>query len=164
MEFPPYPSPSTNLSLATIFQGRLALRLFSLQDAKPGKTRMSSSDKSSQKPLSGAPANKNVRQNNAFGSSYERGDRTELYQFERYNSRQLAQEVSMVWVVLNPIEPDGIQTGLQPLPRDKFQEVLGICDRAVTRSCGVTKDATPGSGGCDGQTFVCQVVQRAGNH
>jgi type I restriction enzyme M protein len=28
-------------------------------------------------------------------------------------------------VILNPSEPDGIQTGLQPLTRDKFREVLG---------------------------------------
>jgi type I restriction enzyme M protein len=42
-----------------------------------------------------------------------------------YESAQQAAEHSPYKVILNPDEPDGIETGLQPLTRDKFHEVLG---------------------------------------
>jgi type I restriction enzyme M protein len=42
-----------------------------------------------------------------------------------YESAQQAAEHSPYKVILNPDEPDGIQTGLKPLTRDKFREVLG---------------------------------------
>jgi type I restriction enzyme M protein len=42
-----------------------------------------------------------------------------------YESAQQAAEHSPYKVILNPDEPDGIETGLQPLTRDKFREVLG---------------------------------------
>jgi type I restriction enzyme M protein len=43
----------------------------------------------------------------------------------RYESAREAAKHSPYIVVLNPDEPDGIQTGLVPLTRDKFREVLG---------------------------------------
>jgi len=43
----------------------------------------------------------------------------------RYESAREAAERSAYVVVLNPSEPDGVETGLQPLSRDKFREVLG---------------------------------------
>lgn len=43
----------------------------------------------------------------------------------RYESAREAAKHSPYTVVLNPDEPDGIQTGLVPLTRDKFREVLG---------------------------------------
>lgn len=43
----------------------------------------------------------------------------------RYESAREAAEHSPYKVVLNPSEPDGFETGLQPLTRDKFREVLG---------------------------------------
>lgn len=43
----------------------------------------------------------------------------------KYESARSAAEHSPFKVILNPSEPDGIQTGLQPLTRDKFREVLG---------------------------------------
>ncbi len=42
-----------------------------------------------------------------------------------YESARQAAQHSPFKVVLNPSEPDGIETGLQPLTRDKFREVLG---------------------------------------
>ena len=43
----------------------------------------------------------------------------------KYESARSAAEHSPFKVILNPSEPDGIQTGLEPLTRDKFREVLG---------------------------------------
>lgn len=43
----------------------------------------------------------------------------------KYESAAEAAQHSPYTVVLNPNEPDGIQTGLVPLTRDKFREVLG---------------------------------------
>ena len=43
----------------------------------------------------------------------------------KYESAAEAAKHSPYTVVLNPREPDGIQTGLAPLTRDKFREVLG---------------------------------------
>lgn len=43
----------------------------------------------------------------------------------RYESAREAAQHSDYTVVLAPNEPDGIQTGLKPLTRDKFREVLG---------------------------------------
>jgi type I restriction enzyme M protein len=43
----------------------------------------------------------------------------------KYESARQAAQHSPYKVILNPDEPDGIQTGLQPLTRDKFREVLG---------------------------------------
>jgi type I restriction enzyme M protein len=43
----------------------------------------------------------------------------------KYESASKAAEHSHFIVVLNPSEPDGIKTGLTPLSRDKFREVLG---------------------------------------
>jgi type I restriction enzyme M protein len=49
----------------------------------------------------------------------------EIGDLPKYESARLAAEHSPYKVILNPSEPDGIQTGLQPLTRDKFREVLG---------------------------------------
>lgn len=49
----------------------------------------------------------------------------EIGDLPRYESARVAAEHSPFKVILNPSEPDGIQTGLQPLTRDKFREVLG---------------------------------------
>ena len=49
----------------------------------------------------------------------------EIGDLPRYESARAAAEHSPFKVVLAPDEPDGIQTGLQPLTRDKFREVLG---------------------------------------
>ncbi|MBD1808104.1 N-6 DNA methylase [Microcoleus sp. FACHB-SPT15] len=43
----------------------------------------------------------------------------------KYESAREAAKHSPFTVILNPSEPDGIQTGLTPLTRDKFREVLG---------------------------------------
>ncbi|MBN3879599.1 MULTISPECIES: restriction endonuclease subunit M [unclassified Nostoc] len=43
----------------------------------------------------------------------------------KYESSREAAKHSRYTVVLNPNEPDGIQTGLIPLSRDRFREVLG---------------------------------------
>ncbi|MGB3421189.1 MAG: N-6 DNA methylase [Dolichospermum sp.] len=43
----------------------------------------------------------------------------------KYESAREAANHSPYTVILNPSEPDGIQTGLTPLSRDKFREVLG---------------------------------------
>ncbi|MEI6444623.1 MAG: N-6 DNA methylase [Nostocales cyanobacterium ELA583] len=43
----------------------------------------------------------------------------------KYESTREAAQHSSYIVVLNPSEPDGIQTELTPLSRDKFREVLG---------------------------------------
>lgn len=43
----------------------------------------------------------------------------------KYESAREAAQHSAYKVVLAPNEPDGIQTGLSPLTRDKFREVLG---------------------------------------
>lgn len=43
----------------------------------------------------------------------------------KYESAREAANHSPYTVILNPSEPDGIQTGLRPLSRDKFREVLG---------------------------------------
>lgn len=43
----------------------------------------------------------------------------------KYESAAEAAKHSPYKVILNPDEPDGIQTGLVPLTRDKFREVLG---------------------------------------
>ena len=43
----------------------------------------------------------------------------------KYESARLAAQHSPYKVILNPDQPDGIETGLQPLTRDKFREVLG---------------------------------------
>jgi type I restriction enzyme M protein len=43
----------------------------------------------------------------------------------KYESAAEAAQHSPYTVVLNPDEPDGIETGLVPLTRDKFREVLG---------------------------------------
>lgn len=43
----------------------------------------------------------------------------------KYESASKAAENSPFIVILNPSEADGIQTGLTPLSRDKFREVLG---------------------------------------
>ncbi|MBD2340109.1 N-6 DNA methylase [Calothrix sp. FACHB-156] len=43
----------------------------------------------------------------------------------KYESAREAAKHSPYTVILNPNEPDGIQTGLIPLTRDKFREVLG---------------------------------------
>ncbi|QSJ18320.1 N-6 DNA methylase [Nostoc sp. UHCC 0702] len=43
----------------------------------------------------------------------------------KYESAREAAKHSRYTVVLNPNEPDGIQTGLIPLSRDRFREVLG---------------------------------------
>jgi type I restriction enzyme M protein len=43
----------------------------------------------------------------------------------KYESAREAAKHSPYTVVLNPAEPDGIETGLKPLTRDKFREVLG---------------------------------------
>ncbi len=42
----------------------------------------------------------------------------------KYESAREAAKHSPFTVILNPSEPDGIQTGLTPLTRDKFREVL----------------------------------------
>ncbi|MEH2289890.1 restriction endonuclease subunit M [Nostoc sp.] len=44
---------------------------------------------------------------------------------QKYESAREAAQHSFYTVILNPSEPDGIQTGLTPLTRDKFREVLG---------------------------------------
>jgi hypothetical protein len=49
----------------------------------------------------------------------------EIGDLPKYESARSAAEHSPFKVSLNPSEPDGIQTGLQPLTRDKFREVLG---------------------------------------
>jgi type I restriction enzyme M protein len=49
----------------------------------------------------------------------------EIGDLPRYESARVAAEHSPFKVILNRSEPDGIQTGLQPLTRDKFREVLG---------------------------------------
>ncbi len=49
----------------------------------------------------------------------------EIGDMPKYESARSAAEHSPFKVILNPSEPDGIQTGLQPLTRDKFREVLG---------------------------------------
>ncbi len=49
----------------------------------------------------------------------------EIRDLPKYESARSAAEHSPFKVILNPSEPDGIQTGLQPLTRDKFREVLG---------------------------------------
>jgi type I restriction enzyme M protein len=49
----------------------------------------------------------------------------EIGDLPKYESARSAAEHSPYKVILNPTEPDGIQTGLQPLTRDKFREVLG---------------------------------------
>jgi len=49
----------------------------------------------------------------------------EIGDLPKYESARSAAEHSPFKVILNPSEPDGIQTGLQPLIRDKFREVLG---------------------------------------
>lgn len=49
----------------------------------------------------------------------------EIGDLPKYESARSAAEHSPYKVVLNPSEPDGIQTGLEPLTRDKFREVLG---------------------------------------
>ena len=49
----------------------------------------------------------------------------EIGDLPKYESARAAAEHSPFKVVLAPDEPDGIQTGLQPLTRDKFREVLG---------------------------------------
>ncbi|GAB4383822.1 MAG: hypothetical protein Kow00121_46370 [Elainellaceae cyanobacterium] len=43
----------------------------------------------------------------------------------KYESSREAAKHSPFTVVLNPDEPDGFETGLKPLSRDKFREVLG---------------------------------------
>ncbi|YAF93743.1 MAG: restriction endonuclease subunit M [Nodularia sp. CChRGM 3473] len=43
----------------------------------------------------------------------------------KYESAREAAQHSPYTVILNPSEPDGIQTGLTPLTRDRFREVLG---------------------------------------
>lgn len=43
----------------------------------------------------------------------------------KYESARQAAQHSPYKVILNPDKPDGIETGLQPLTRDKFREVLG---------------------------------------
>ncbi|HEY9799748.1 MAG TPA: N-6 DNA methylase [Leptolyngbyaceae cyanobacterium] len=43
----------------------------------------------------------------------------------KYESAREAAKHSSYTVILNPSEPDGIQTGLTPLTREKFREVLG---------------------------------------
>lgn len=43
----------------------------------------------------------------------------------KYESARQAAQHSPYKVILNPDQPDGIETGLQPLTRDKFREVLG---------------------------------------
>ncbi len=43
----------------------------------------------------------------------------------RYESARQAAQHSPYKVILNPDQADGIETGLQPLTRDKFREVLG---------------------------------------
>jgi len=43
----------------------------------------------------------------------------------KYESARQAAQHSPYKVILNPAKPDGVQTGLQPLTRDKFHEVLG---------------------------------------
>ncbi len=49
----------------------------------------------------------------------------EIGDLPRYQSAHEAAKRSPFTVVLNPDEPDGIETGLKPLTRDKFREVLG---------------------------------------
>jgi type I restriction enzyme M protein len=49
----------------------------------------------------------------------------EIGDLPKYESARSAAEHSPFKVILNPSEPDGVQTGLQPLTRDKFREVLG---------------------------------------
>jgi len=49
----------------------------------------------------------------------------EIGDLPKYESARSAAEHSPYKVILNPSEPDGIQTGLEPLTRDKFREVLG---------------------------------------
>ncbi|MCC5617222.1 N-6 DNA methylase [Nostoc sp. CHAB 5836] len=44
---------------------------------------------------------------------------------QKYESAREAAKHSDYIVILNPSEPDGIQTGLTPLTRDRFREVLG---------------------------------------
>ncbi|MCC5626378.1 hypothetical protein, partial [Nostoc sp. CHAB 5715] len=44
---------------------------------------------------------------------------------QKYESAREAVQHSFYTVIFNPSEPDGIQTGLTPLSRDKFREVLG---------------------------------------
>lgn len=43
----------------------------------------------------------------------------------KYESAREAAKHSPYTVIIKPDEPDGIQTGLEPLTRDKFREVLG---------------------------------------
>jgi type I restriction enzyme M protein len=49
----------------------------------------------------------------------------EIAELPKYESAREAAKHSPYTVVLNPSEPDGIETGLKPLTRDKFREVLG---------------------------------------
>lgn len=49
----------------------------------------------------------------------------EIPDLPRYESAREAAKHSPYKVILNPSEPDGITTHLQPLTRDKFREVLG---------------------------------------
>jgi type I restriction enzyme M protein len=49
----------------------------------------------------------------------------EIGDLPRYESAREAAKHSPYTVVLNPDQPDGIETGLIPLTRDKFREVLG---------------------------------------
>lgn len=49
----------------------------------------------------------------------------EIADLPKYESAREAAKHSPYTVVLNPSEPDGIETGLKPLTRDKFREVLG---------------------------------------
>ncbi|MDT7688039.1 MAG: type restriction enzyme protein [Acidobacteriota bacterium] len=49
----------------------------------------------------------------------------EIPDLPKYESAREAAKHSPYTVVLNPSEPDGIETGLKPLTRDKFREVLG---------------------------------------
>jgi Type I restriction modification DNA specificity domain/Type I restriction enzyme R protein N terminus (HSDR_N) len=44
---------------------------------------------------------------------------------QKYESAREAAKHSFYTVILNPSEPDGIKTGLTPLTRDRFREVLG---------------------------------------
>ncbi|MEW5987168.1 MAG: N-6 DNA methylase [Chloroflexota bacterium] len=49
----------------------------------------------------------------------------EIGDLPKYESAREAAEHSPYTVVLNPDEPDGVITGLRPLTRDRFREVLG---------------------------------------
>src|SRR5262249_1433685 len=49
----------------------------------------------------------------------------EIGDLPKYQSAREAAKRSPYTVVLNPDVPDGIETGLKPLTRDKFREVLG---------------------------------------